>query len=139
MKEAVITKCVLDTSILIEVFDRGNKGLLKNLVLKYKVIYIPWICLYEYLYGHKYLDMDIEERKKAVEKLGRVVWDTQKLVLKALEIDVRLRKEGMVIPFSDVLIASITLMLNAELITLDKRHFDRIPKLKLYIPSITSQ
>jgi len=139
MKEAVITKCVLDTSILIEVFDRGNKGLLKNLVLKYKVIYIPWICLYEYLYGHKYLDMDIEERKKAVEKLGRVVWDTQKLVLKALEIDVRLRKEGMAIPFSDVLIASITLMLNAELITLDKRHFDRIPKLKLYIPSITSQ
>ena len=83
--------------------------------------------------------MDIEERKKAVEKLGRVVWDTQKLVLKALEIDVRLRKEGMAIPFSDVLIASITLMLNAELITLDKRHFDRIPKLKLYIPSITSQ
>ena len=139
MKEAVITKCVLDTSILIEVFDRGNKGLLKNLVLKYKVIYIPWICLYEYLYGHKYLDMDIEERKKAVEKLGRVVWDIQKLVLKALEIDVRLRKEGMAIPFSDVLIASITLMLNAELITLDKRHFDRIPKLKLYIPSITSQ
>ena len=139
MKEAVITKCVLDTSILIEVFDRGNKGLLKNLVLKYKVIYIPWICLYEYLYGHKYLDMDIEERKKAVEKLGRVVWDTQKLVLKALEIDVRLRKEGMAIPFSDILIASITLMLNAELITLDKRHFDRIPKLKLYIPSITSQ
>ena len=139
MKEAVITKCVLDTSILIEVFDRGNKGLLKNLVLKYKVIYIPRICLYEYLYGHKYLDMDIEERKKAVEKLGRVVWDTQKLVLKALEIDVRLRKEGMAIPFSDVLIASITLMLNAELITLDKRHFDRIPKLKLYIPSITSQ
>ena len=83
--------------------------------------------------------MDIEERKKAVEKLGRVVWDTQKLVLKALEIDVRLRKEGVAISFSDILIASIILMLNAELITLDKRHFDRIPKLKLYILSITSQ
>ena len=78
---------VLDTSVLIDIFDRGNEKLLEYILGKYKMIYIPWIVLYEYLYGHKYLGRDINERKRAVEKLGIIYNISQEVLLKALEID----------------------------------------------------
>ncbi len=125
---------VLDTSVIIEIFDRGNTDLLENILSKYDALYIPWIVLYEYLYGHKYLGKNIESRKKAVEKLGQVIGVTQDIILKAMEIDIELHKKGMTIPFSDILIAATAIMLNAELITLDQRHYTRIPSLQIYMP-----
>jgi len=128
-----VQRGVLDTSVLIDIFDRGNEKLLEYILRKYKMIYIPWIVLYEYLYGHKYLGRDINERKKAVEKLGIIYSISQEVLLKALEIDISLRKKGNIIPFSDVIIAATTIILKAELVTLDKRHYERIAGLKLHI------
>jgi len=125
---------VLDTSIVIEIFDRGDISLLEDIMSRYSVLYIPWIVLYEYLYGHKYLGKNIIDRKKAVEKLGKIIGVTQDIILKAIEIDIDLRRKGMTIPFSDILIAAITIVFNAELVTLDKKHYTRIPKLKIYLP-----
>ncbi len=124
---------VLDTSVIINIFDRGNERLLEYILRRYKMIYIPWIVLYEYLYGHKYLGRDISERKSAIEKLGIIYNVSQEVLLKALEIDVSLRKKGNIIPFSDVIIAATTIVLKAELVTLDKRHYERIAGLKLHI------
>lgn len=45
----------LDTSIIIEILDRGDVDPLRELLDRYRVLYIPWICLYEYLYGHRYI------------------------------------------------------------------------------------
>jgi len=53
-----------------------------------------------------------------------------------LEIDINLRKQGLTIPFSDVLIAATSIALGAELISLDERHYRRIKELKLYIPRV---
>lgn len=125
---------VLDTSTVIEIFDRGDTSLLEDIMSRYSVLYIPWIVLYEYLYGHKYLGKNIIDRKKAVEKLGKIIGVTQDIILKAIEIDIDLRRKGMTIPFSDILIAAITIVFNAELVTLDQKHYTRIPKLKIYLP-----
>ncbi len=129
---------MLDTSVLIELFDRGNTDLLEEIVERYSALYIPWIVLYEYLYGHRYLGRDISDRKRAIEKLGQVVGVTQDMILKAMEIDVDLHRRGMAmgmaIPFSDILIAATALVLGAELVTLDRRHYTRIPELRIYIP-----
>ncbi len=129
-----MSRCILDTSLLIEMFDRGNEVLLECILKRCRTIYIPCIVMYEYLYGHKYLGRDINERKKVLEKLGIIVWITQDVLLKALEIDIKLRKQGLTIPFSDVLIATTSIALGAELISLDERHYSRIKELKLYIP-----
>ncbi|RLG82763.1 MAG: hypothetical protein DRO40_06745 [Thermoprotei archaeon] len=129
-------RCVLDTSVVIEIFDRGNTSLLENIISKYDVMYIPWIVLYEYLYGHKYLGRNIIDRKKAVEKLGQIIGVSQDIILKAIEIDIDLHKKGLAIPFSDILIAATTIILKAELVTLDQRHYTRIPQLRIYIPSL---
>ena len=125
---------VLDTSIIMELFDRGNTDLLEEIINRYNMPYIPWIVLYEYLYGHMYLGRSIIERKKAVERLGQVIGITQDIIIKAMEIDIELHKKGMTIPFSDILIAATALVLEAELATLDKKHYTRIPQLQIYIP-----
>ncbi len=125
---------MLDTSVLIELFDRGNTDLLEEIMERYSALYIPWIVLYEYLYGHRYLGRDISDRKRAIEKLGQVVGVTQDMILKAMEIDVDLHRRGMAIPFSDILVAATALVLGAELVTLDRRHYTRIPELRIYIP-----
>ena len=125
---------VLDTSIVIEIFDRGDISLLEDIMSRYSVLYIPWIVLYEYLYGHKYLGKNIIDRKKAVEKLGQITGVTQDIILKAIEIDIDLCRKGMTIPFSDILIAATTIVFNAELVTLDQKHYTRIPELKIYMP-----
>ncbi len=130
---------LLDTSVVIEIFDRGNTVLLENIMDKYSALYIPWIVLYEYLYGHKYLGRDITSRKKAIEKLGEIIGVSQEILLKALEIDVELHRKGQTIPFTDLLIVATTLVLNAELITIDQKHYTRIPNLKIYVPSITRE
>jgi len=50
-----VSRCVLDTSLLIEIFDRGNEVLLECILKRCRTIYIPCIVMYEHLYGHKYL------------------------------------------------------------------------------------
>lgn len=125
--------------MVIELFDRGNISLLEDVVGRYSVLYIPWIVLYEYLYGHKYLGRSITDRKRAVEKLGRVIGVTQDIIIKAMEIDIDLHKKGIAIPFSNILIAAIALVLKAELVTLDKKHYTRISGLQIYVPRILNK
>ncbi|RLE87033.1 MAG: hypothetical protein DRN04_18690, partial [Thermoprotei archaeon] len=92
---------VLDTSIIIEILDKANHSLLEHLLNRYEIIYIPWITMYEYLYGHKYLNKPIDVRKKALEELGIIVWMNQEILAKALELDINLHRRGKPIPFSD--------------------------------------
>jgi len=128
-------RAVIDTSILIELFDRGREELLEEIYAKYRAIYVPWIVLYEYLYGCLFLRRNIEERKKAIEKLAIIVYPDQQVLLKALSIDVDLHREGVPIPLSDILVAATAITLDAELLTRDERHYRRIPKVKLQVLS----
>lgn len=127
----VLEDCVLDTSVLIELVDRGREDLLEEIIALCNKVLIPWIVVYEYLYGHKYVGRSISKRKEFLEKLGATIWGNQEILLKALEIDVQLHKTGKPIPFSDILIASIALTYNARLLTMDEKHFSRIKGLKI--------
>jgi tRNA(fMet)-specific endonuclease VapC len=50
------------------------------------------------------------------------------------EIAMQLRNEGLVTPLTDIAIAAVALEGNHEVFTNDKRHFARIPGLRLYEP-----
>jgi len=120
-------KVVLDTSFIIELLDRGRKDLV-YLLAEYDEIIIPWISLYEYLYGHKVgrkiSEEELAERKRKIESLGIIDYGSQKLIEKALKLELELTKKGKKIPFSDLLIAAYALLYNADLATLDKTHFE---------------
>lgn len=90
----MVVKAVLDTSAIIEAFDRGRSDLLKELVESYEELLIPWVVVYEYTMGHRLLSRDPGARKKALEEQGSIVWMEQGLLLKAQEVDVELRRKG---------------------------------------------
>jgi len=113
----------------------GNTESLDEIFTRYDGLLIPWIALYEYLYGHAYVGSDVQERKKFVEELGAVVWLDQRIVLRALGLDVGLSKNGLRIPFSDLLIAATALEVGGELVTLDERRFKRMG-LRVHVPRV---
>lgn len=119
-------RVVLDTSFLVEMVDRGRIEL-AELLAEYEEVIIPWISLYEYLYGHKIgrkiSDEKLLFRKKKVESLGLVAWNSQKILQETLKLDFLLAEKGEKIPFSDLLICAFTLVYDADLATFDKKHF----------------
>ena len=62
--------------------------------------------LYEYLYGYAYIGKDYLEEKDFVEEGFTVVYPTQEIILKAMELDVRLSKAGLKVSQSDILVAA---------------------------------
>ena len=64
---------MLDTSAIIEAFDRGRSDLLRELVESYEELLIPWVVVYEYTMGHRLLSRDPGARKKALEEQGLIV------------------------------------------------------------------
>jgi len=124
-------KIVVDTSVVIDILERNNKILLLK-IAQYDA-YISYITLYEYLYGYCYLGKDYFKEKSIVEKLFQVVYPTQELLLKAMEIDVDLSKRGERIPQADIMIAATAILLKAPLLTKDLRHFQKIEKYGLSI------
>jgi len=106
--------------------DRGRKEL-AELLAEYEEIIIPWISLYEYLYGHKVgrkvSDEELLSRKEKVESLGIIAWSSQEVLKEALKLDFMLIEKGERIPFSDLFICAFTLVYDADLATLDRKHF----------------
>jgi len=92
---------VLDTSFLVEMLDRGRREL-AELPAEYEEVIIPWISLYEYLYGHKVgrkiSDEKLLLRKKKVESLGLVAWNNQEILQETLKLDFLLAERGRKYP-----------------------------------------
>ncbi len=124
-------KIVVDTSVVIDILERNNKTLLLK-IAQYDV-YISYVTLYEYLYGYCYLGKDYFKEKNVVEKLFQVVYPTQELLLKAMEIDVDLSKKGEKVPQTDIVIAATAILLKAPLLAKDLRHFQQMEKYGLRV------
>ena len=124
-------KIVVDTSVVIGILERNNKTLLLK-IAQYDA-YISYVTLYEYLYGYCYLGKDYFKEKNVVEKLFQVVYPTQELLLKAMEIDVDLSKKGEKVPQTDIVIAATAILLKAPLLTKDLRHFQQMEKYGLRV------
>lgn len=117
-------KIVVDTSILIEVLERGEEQLLLKLARVEALV--PHVALYEYLWGYLYSGRDHLREKEVVEKLFTVVYLNQEILLKAMELDVQLAKKGVKVPQADLLIAATALTLGAPLLTKDLKHYERL-------------
>ena len=130
----MVEKIVVDTNIIIDIFERDNSNLLLKLA-PYDT-YISYVTLYEYLYGYYYLGKNYLKEKNVLEKVFKVVYPTQDLLLQAMEIDVKLTKKGERIPQADILIASTAILLNAPLLTKDLKHFKKLEEYGLKIVTV---
>ena len=54
-------KIVVDTSILIDVLENGDEELFMK--LSSRIALVPFVALYEYLYGYAYLGKSVEREK----------------------------------------------------------------------------
>ncbi|MCA9878521.1 MAG: type II toxin-antitoxin system VapC family toxin, partial [Thermomicrobiales bacterium] len=65
----------------------------------------------------------------------RLLGFTEPIIETFAEIRAYLRRRGLLIADMDLLIAATALYHNLTLLTFNRRHFDRIPDLKLYQPA----
>jgi len=127
-------KILVDTDVLIEAFERRNEAILGKL-FNYN-IYVSYVSLYEYLYGFKYIGKDVVKEKDMLEKVVNIVYPSQDVILKALEIDVDLSRKGEKIPQADIIIAATAIVLGMPLYTMDLTHFSRLKRYGLKLVTI---
>lgn len=123
---------LLDTDVLIEIFDRNSKRgveALRRIEESGEDIVITSLNLHELLYGlYKYA---------AKEKINRV------LILSAIEfrkedaelsakLEIELEKEGKKITRFDSMIAAIAINRKFKLFTYNRKHFENVDTLELF-------
>ncbi len=125
-----MAKTCLDTNVLIELARRK----LIRYIDREDQLYIPWIVAYEYIRGLAYLGRDIGLVKHELESRFNIIYPTNSILVKAVEIYLSLRKRGELIPDPDILIAASCIANNIPLATMNRSHFDRIEGLELVDP-----
>lgn len=123
-------KVLADTTVWIEFFTRKSDtgSQLENL-LKEKSVWTCGVVIFELLQGvkaeeEKILVMDTLSPLPYIE-MTPLLWQ------KSAFLSSHLRKQGITLPFSDILIGAIALDSNLTVYTLDK-HFSLIPDVRLY-------
>ena len=123
-------RILVDTTIWIEFFRQGSKTgePLEGLLMENGV----WTCgivLFEILQGIK----SEAEKSKILTLLAGLPYAemTKALWQRAAVLSASLRKSGVSLPLSDILIATIAIENDLSVFTLDN-HFTQIPNLKLH-------
>ncbi|MEM3731738.1 MAG: type II toxin-antitoxin system VapC family toxin [Candidatus Bathyarchaeia archaeon] len=127
---------VLDTDVLIEVFDKKSvKGdeVLRSLEKKGEDIAITVINLHEILYGLKKYAHPVKE----VLLLPVLDFTKRDAVLSA-DLELRAEEVGLPIRRADAMIAAITMNRGATLYTFDQKHFEPLKRfgLKLFLRNV---
>ncbi len=125
-----MAKACLDTNVLIELARRK----LIRYIEREDELYIPWIVAYEYIRGLAYLGRDTSMVKHELEDRFNIIYPTNNVLVKAVEIYLELRRRGELVPDPDILIAASCMAYGIPLATMNKSHFDRIEGLKLLDP-----
>ena len=121
---------LIDTTVWIEYFRTCSKtGDALEALIKEGSVWLCGIVLLEILQGVK----TAEEKSKISEILSDLPYIemSKSLWQSASEISASLRKNGLNIPLSDILIAAIAIRNKSPVFTLDK-HFEQIPDVKIY-------
>ena len=112
-------KVLLDTSILIDIFDRdGDSQILES------ECYISVVSIYEYIRYKR----NSEEQKLLLEGAFETINFSNPIILKASEIFVKLKKTGKTVNENDVYIAASAMVNKLKLFTKDA-DFKEIKKL----------
>lgn len=122
-----------DTCAWIDYFrSRSSSGLGQIIehILFEESVYICGPVIFELVQGIK---SSSEKRTilQAIEGLNQIDISND-LWLKAGDLSAKLRKKGITIPFSDLIIGIAAIENNLSVLTVDK-HFEKIPDLKLYL------
>jgi predicted nucleic acid-binding protein len=108
---------LVDTDYLIDV-ERGRAELPRAQVV------ISWITLYEFIRGRS----DYAEAKSKLEKALVVVYPTNDVLVKAVEMYRDLKKRGELIDERDLLVAATAIALDIPLKTKNVSHYQRLVK-----------
>ena len=121
---------MLDTSVLIEHFRKRNKGstYYMQLIQKYKNRSISVVAKLEVLYGAR---AELSEYWDTVFAKMVVIPFTDKMVAKAHEIVLKLKRKSLLIEIGDVMIAATAIVCKLPLATLNRKHFECIEGLIL--------
>jgi len=125
------TGIIVDTCVWIEFFREPKSELtlhLKTLLRERKVIMVG-IVMAEILQGVK----ASKEANLVKERIGKLpyVETTRAIWITAGEISASLRRTGITIPLSDLIIAATALSGNYEIFTVDP-HFNKIDRVRLH-------
>ena len=125
-------KILADTSVWIEFFKKESEiGDKLSSLLAEGSVTICGIVIFELLQGIK-SDKEKSIILNAISELPYIEMDSS-LWQKSAMLAASLRRKGITLPLSDVIIASIVLEHNLSIFTLDK-HFDDIPEITIYKP-----
>ena len=123
---------MLDTSVLIDHFRVKNKEgtFYTKIVREYDIRFISVVAKLEVLYGTR---SEWIEYWNAVFATMTVVPFTDDMVKTSHEIILDLKRKSLLIDMEDIMIAATALTLDIPLATLNRKHFERIDGLKLFI------
>lgn len=124
-------KLVIDSSVLIDYLRGGTTAdqLFNRIEKQNAELFIPTIVIFELFSGQS------SENPLTRNKIINLIRDfhriefTEELAIHAGEL---YRKLGKHISPQDYIIAASALELNAQVVTLNKKHFEQIPHLALY-------
>ncbi|MCX8189211.1 MAG: type II toxin-antitoxin system VapC family toxin [Nitrososphaeria archaeon] len=123
---------ILDTDVLIEIFDRRSKKgdeALERIIGSGDSVHTTVINLHEILYGLNKFAKPVKE----VLMLSILDYRKQDAIL-ASELELKAEREGLPIRRTDAMIAAITINNKGQLYTFDENHFKPLEKfgLKLF-------
>jgi len=122
---------LVDTSIWIEYFNKPDSNAGKSLenLLKKGRVFLTGIILTELLQGAK-IEKEFESILESMLALP-FLETALNTWIHAGRISFALRKKGITIPTTDLIIASLSLENNCKIFTLDL-HFNKIPRINIY-------
>jgi len=125
---------LLDTDWAIEAIS-GNVDVLNRLqMLAGGQISISWVTVAE-LYEGAYRSNNPDARLARIEQFMHrypVVYPNTRVAMEFAALRVSLRRRGNLINDFDLVIAATALEYDLTLLTFNRRHFERIPDLRLY-------
>ena len=130
----MVNSYLLDTSIIVNLF-RGKKEeqrLMESLEGERTSSFICLAELYEGVERSRNREEEENNLIKFFSRLHNVFGVDNEVAKKFGEIRSALKKSGNVIEDMDILIAATCVSNNQILVTHNKRHFSRIPDLKIY-------
>lgn len=119
-----------DTTVWVEFFrTRSKTGDILESLIKEGSVWLCGVVLFEILQGVR----SEEEKSNVLDILSDLpyVEMSQPLWQKASQLSASLRKDGLNLPLSDILIAAVAIRNSFSVFTLDK-HFEQIPGVKIY-------
>ncbi len=118
-------KICLDSDIIIE-FLKKNEKVKEKLDLLNETFYTTPINIFEVWYGKSK-----QEGIRGLLDNLKIISTTKEMGFLSAEIMEKLRNKGELIEFRDVIIAASCINSNSSLLTLNKKHFERLTKFGL--------